>query len=156
VITKDKIEDIVNDKIADSDVFVVSISVGSGNNIKINLDSDSGLGIDECVQISRHVEHTLDRDEEDFKLDVSSPGVDEGLTMPRQYKKHVGRTLRVLREGEIKKVEGELAEVGSDQIKLVQKEKKRVEGRKKKEWVTTEYDIPFNEIEEAKVIVSFK
>lgn len=156
MITKDKIEDIVNDKIADSDVFVVSISVGSGNNIKINLDSDSGLGIDECVQISRHVEHTLDRDEEDFKLDVSSPGVDEGLTMPRQYNKHVGRTLRVLREGEIKKIEGELVEVGSDQIKLVQKEKKRVEGRKKKEWVTTEYDIPFNEIKEAKVIVSFK
>ena len=156
MIKQSTIQQLVEEKIEGTDVFIIDITVSSSNQIKVILDADSGLSIDKCVEISRYIERNFDRDEEDFTLSVSSAGVDEGLKLPRQYKKNIGRELRVQLKGDHKKIQGVLSDVGNSGILLERKEKKRVEGRKKKEWVTTKIEPEFNDIEEAKVIVSFK
>lgn len=156
MITKEQISTLVEEKIEATDMFVVDLSVSSNNHIKVSVDADSGMSIDRCVELSRHIEGNLDREVEDFTLNVSSPGIDEGISMPRQFKKNVGREIKVLKTGEHKKIEGLLKEAGDEEILIERKEKQRVEGRKKKEWVTLSFSVPYNEIEEAKIKVSFK
>ena len=99
MITVAEIEQLVQTKIAEtdtlSDAFIVSISVRPGNAIEVLLDKDSGLNVEDCKKVSRHVESSLDREKEDFSLEVSSPGVGKPLVVHRQYVKNVGRTVKV-------------------------------------------------------------
>lgn len=156
MITKEQISTLVEDKIEGTDMFIVHVSVSPNNHIKVSLDADAGMSIERCVEVSRHIEGNFDREEEDFTLNVSSPGIDEGISMPRQFKKNIGRDIKVLKTGEHKKTEGLLKKADEQGILIERKEKQRVEGRKKKEWVTLSFSIPYNEIEEAKIVVSFK
>ena len=140
--------------------FVVDVKVAAGNVIRISLDNDNSTSIENCMALSRHIEGSFDREEEDFSLDVGSPGLDQPLKVLRQYKKLIGKEIVVLpKEG--KKIEGELVSIleeGGDISGLVLKtrEKKRIEGRKAKQWV--EEEIPFNvcDLEWTKVKISFK
>lgn len=156
MVSKEEVSRLVEEKIEGTDMFVVNISVSPNNHIKVLLDADSGLSIERCVEVSRHIEHNLDREQEDFTLNVSSPGVDEGISMPRQFMKNKGREIRILKTGEHKKIEGVLKEADEKGIIIERKEKQRIEGRKKKEWVTLTFSADYNEIEEAKILVSFK
>jgi ribosome maturation factor RimP len=138
MITVAEIENLVNAKIAEtdtlSDAFIVSVSVRPGNAIEVLLEKDSGLNVEDCKKVSRHIESSLDREKEDFSLEVSSPGVGKPLTVFRQYLKNVGRTVKVKAEdGE--KYEGDLAEVSEVGIVLKYQEKEVLPGKKKKEWV---------------------
>lgn len=76
-------------------VFVVSVTIRKGNRILVLLDGDSGVSIDECSRVSRFIESHLDREQEDFELEVSSFGIGTPLIMPRQYVLNIGRTARV-------------------------------------------------------------
>ena len=76
------------------DLFLIDFTVGSDNRIKVVLDGDKGINLKDCMDVSRAIEHNLDREEEDFSLEVTSAGATEPLQLPRQYKKNVGRTLR--------------------------------------------------------------
>lgn len=92
--------------------FLVDIRVDKTNRIQVEVDRGTGLGIDDCVRISRQLESRLDRDKEDFALEVSSPGLDSPFKVPEQYRKNVGKEVRVAlndgttREGELKEVSG--------------------------------------------------
>lgn len=154
MINKDQIVELVNEKLAD-DQFVVDITVGSANQIHILVDGMNGLSIDNCVAISRHVEHSLDRDAEDFSLEVSSPGLDMPLKVFKQYQKNVGRDLIIVRTDETD-LTGKLLEVNDDGIKLHTERKERLEGKKKKQLIVEEFEISFNDIKTAKVIIAFK
>ena len=76
--------------------FVVDVNVASGNVIKISLDNDNSTSIENCMALSRHIEGSFDREEEDFSLDVGSPGLDQPLKILRQYKKLIGKQVMVL------------------------------------------------------------
>jgi ribosome maturation factor RimP len=158
MITVAEIEQLVNAKIAEtdtlSDVFVVSISVRPGNAIEVLLDKDSGLNVEDCKKVSRHVESSLDREKEDFSLEVSSPGVGKPLVVHRQYLKNVGRTVKV-KDSEGEKYEGDLAEVSETGIVLKYQEKEVLPGKKKKEWVEKSVTIAFDNIKETKVVIRF-
>ena len=158
MITVAEIEKLVNAKIAEtdtlSDAFIVSISVRPGNAIEVLLDKDSGLNVEDCKKISRHVESSLDREKEDFSMEVSSPGVGKPLVVHRQYLKNIGRTVKVkLVEGE--KYEGDLAEVSDTGIVLKYQEKEARPGKKKKEWVEKTVTLAFDNIKETKVVIRF-
>ncbi|MGD1845094.1 MAG: ribosome assembly cofactor RimP [Salibacteraceae bacterium] len=155
MIVETLIRDLVNAAIEGTDEFVVHIQVNAGNRISVQMDSDSGLTIDRCVAISRAVEGALDRDEEDFELSVSSPGVGQPLQMPRQYRKNIGRKVAVI-TGADQRIEGELREASEESILVVSRSKKKKEVGKGRVWVETEHDLPFSEIKETKVLVSFK
>lgn len=140
--------------------FVVDIKVASGNVIRIDLENDDRTSIEDCVALSRHIEGSFDREEEDFSLDVGSPGLDKPLKVLRQYLKLIGKQVSVNpKEG--KKMEGELVNVEEENgevkgLVLKTREKKRIEGRKAKQWVEEEHRFQASDIEWTKVIISFK
>lgn len=158
MITAAEIEQLVNAKIAEtetlSDAFVVSISVRPGNAIEVLLDKDSGLNVEDCKKVSRHIESSLDREKEDFSLEVSSPGVGKPLLVHRQYMKNIGRTVKVKAE-DGSKVEGELMAVSEEGIVVKFEEKEVLPGKKKKEWVEKNVALAFNNIKETKVVIRF-
>ncbi len=154
MIDKGRIAELVGEKL-DENLFLVDISVSAGNAIHIEIDSLARLTIDECVAISRHIESQLDRDAEDFELQVSSPGADQPFKVVKQYRKNVGRTLEVTTQsGEV--LTGKLTQVGESEISVEISAKEIPEGEKKKRWVTREVTLLFDEIKKARVVISFK
>ncbi len=152
--TKQKaIEDFVNEQLVGSeDVFLVEIKVLPGNNIKVYLDADNGITIEKCIKVNRALYNQIEESElfpnEDFSLEVSSPGIEEPLRLHRQYKKNIGRTVEVTMSDETKK-EGKLLIVNDEEIII---EEKTGQGKKA---VIQKTNILFNQVKHAKVLVTF-
>lgn len=155
MITVDRVTKLVEEKMEGTDMFIVELSVKPGNKIEILVDRDSGLALEDCLSVSRHVEGNLDRELEDYSLDVSSPGVGKPLKLKRQYVKNVGRTVNVKRtDGTI--VEGVLVSSDEEKIVVHTRTKEEVEGKKGKKWVERDEEIAFDTISETKIVISFK
>ncbi len=137
-------------------VYIVELKINNGNQIFLELDKEVGsIAIEDCMSVSRNIEHNLDREEEDFSLEVSSAGIDQPFRVFKQYEKNVGKEVKVLTYEHGQKIEGILKSVDEEQIVIEVKEKKRLEGRKKKVWVTEEIPLKYNDIKETKLIISF-
>lgn len=157
MITKQIVEKLANDRIEERnlDVYIVDIKISSSNSIIVELDSMSGgVSIDDCVAVSRNIEHNLDREVQDFSLEVASAGLDKPFRVFKQYLKNIGKNVQV-KTADIVKTEGVLKNVTEDEVVVTTREKKRIEGRKKKEWVEEDITIPMNEIKETKLIITF-
>lgn len=149
-----RVSELVGQKISDRpDLFLVDVKMHPNGKLIILVDGDNGIGISDCVAISRHVGFHLEEEdaiEHAYNLEVSSPGIDTPLKQVRQYEKNIGRSVAVkLNDGS--KREGKLVEVTEDGIKLEEKIKEK---GKKAEIV--ESLIPFADITETKVLISFK
>ncbi|QZT35769.1 ribosome assembly cofactor RimP [Halosquirtibacter xylanolyticus] len=154
MISKDTVYKLLEEKLV-GDLFLVDLTISSSNVITVVVDSDTSVNVDTCIELSRQVEHNLDRESEDFELTVYSAGVGEPLQLPRQYNKNLGRDLDVVTsQGE--KYIGVLKEADQDKFVIEVSKKERVEGKKKKVVVTTEHTFPYADIKTAKVVVSFK
>ena len=137
-----------------SSLFLVGLSIKGDNEITVIIDGDEGVTVQDCINVSRKVEHNLDREEEDFSLEVMSSGATEPLINKRQYKKNIGRDLEVkLQEG--LKITGLLTQVGEENITLSWKERVPKEVGKGKVTVDREELISFDTIEQAKVKIKF-
>ncbi len=158
MIKKDHILALAQERIdeLDKDIFVVELIISANNNIQLEIDSAVGfVTIDDCVRVSRNIEHNLDREVQDFELSVSSAGIDKPLRHVRQYPKNIGRSLKIkTKSGE--KLEGELTQVSENAISIRFEETLKLEGKKKKEKISKTVDLSFDEIQEAKVVISFK
>mgnify|MGYP006300227555 CR=1 FL=1 len=154
MVEKKQIEELVKKEL-DEKKFLVEVMVSPSNVIKVFIDSFDGLTIDQCVEMSRKLEQQLDRDREDFELQVSSPGLTEPFKVKEQYLKNKGRELEVVTNEGIK-LEGELLEVRNEDILLKSARKERVEGHKKKQLVVKKHQIKYGDIKSAKVVVTFK
>lgn len=99
---KAEVQKLIYEAIAENkELFLVDWSISPANKIEVLVDGDNGLPIEEVVRISRHIEHNLDREKEDFALTVSSPGLSRSLDQPRQFKKNLGRKIKIqTNEGE--------------------------------------------------------
>jgi ribosome maturation factor RimP len=149
MIDKEKIEALANAALENSDRFVIDLKVSAGNSITITIDGDTSVTIDDCIMLSKAIEGSLDRDAEDFELRVSSFGADSPLKLLRQYPKNVGRQLQVsLLNDEI--IQGVLRAVSDEAIVLEPLPAKR------KKTVLEPVTIAFDNIQQAKVILSFK
>lgn len=137
-------------------LYIVDLKINNGNQIFLELDKEEGsISIEDCISVSRNIEHNLDREKEDFSLEVSSAGIDQPFRVLKQYKKNIGKEVKVLTFEHGKKLEGVLKSADEEKIVLEVKEKKRLEGRKKKVWITEEIPLNYNEIKETKLIISF-
>lgn len=136
--------------------YLVDVRIETGNRIVIELDHEErGASIEECMQVSRNVEHNLDREVEDFELEVSSAGLDRPLKVWKQYLKNVGRELKVvLEDGAAHK--GILQHAENEELTLRVVRREKVEGKKKKQEIAEDVLIPLSQIKETKVIISFK
>lgn len=134
-------------------LFLVDWSISANNSIKIVIDGDNGVSVEDCVTISRAVEHNLDREKEDFSLEVTSCGVFSPLKLERQYVKNIGRILEVKTANDT--FEGTLKSVENQQITLETQIREPKPVGKGKITVTKEHHIALHEIKEAKVVIKF-
>lgn len=153
MIDRDQIIQWANEALEGTDRFVVDVLVKNRDTILVFLDADSSVNIDDCVAVSRSIEGQLDREEHDFELRVSSAGADQPFKLPRQYNKNIGRSLEVcLNDDSI--VTGKLVEISDSGISLetfLEKKQSKI----KKEVAGKTMIIPFTDIIESKVIISF-
>ena len=137
--------------------FIAEVQVIGNKTINVFIDTDAGITIGECRTISRFLEHTLEERKlvgEEYTLEVSSPGVDRPLRLPRQFHKNIERDLQVETiTGE--KYAGELTSVTETGIVLTREEKVKIENRKKKELQIINIEIPFEQIKTAIVELIF-
>jgi ribosome maturation factor RimP len=140
MITTESITKLVEQHIKGSDIFLVEVLVKPGNAIRVHVDRPESISIDECVKISRFINESLDRDVEDYSLEVSSPGLGGSFRVRQQYEKNLDRDIEVLYTDGIK-VTGRLESVSEKGITL------KVNG--------DDEEIRFEEIKTAKAIISF-
>ena len=158
MISKKKVEELILERIAELDngLFIVSLTISTSNVINVELDKYEGnVSVDDCIRVSRNVEHNLDREEVDFELSVSSAGLDKGLRVFPQYTKNIGREVKVkLNAGGA--IQGELVAAEQDQITVRTERKERIEGKKKKETIIEDHLLKMEQIKETKIVISFK
>ena len=149
-----RVRQLVEEKIADKpELFLVSVKMQPNGKLTILVDGDKGIGIADCAAISRHVGFHLEEEnvvDHAYNLEVSSPGIDTPLTLPRQYVKNIGRSLAI-KMADGSKREGKLSGLTEDAIII--EETKKEKGKKAEE---IENVIPLAQITETKVIISFK
>jgi|WetSurMetagenome_2_1015567.scaffolds.fasta_scaffold826720_1 ribosome maturation factor RimP len=137
------------------DMFLVDVLVRPGNKITVYLDSIKGVTLNECIAVSKFLEGKLDRDKEDFELEVSSPGLDRPLKLAIQYEKNVGRIIDVVK-ADGNKVMGTLMGIDGGVIRteVEDKVKDRKTGKKRTEIRVEE--IKLEDIKSAKIVISLK
>ena len=151
---REKAEKLIHEAIQENpDLFLIEYSISADNRIEVCVDGDNGLPVEEIVRISRHIEHNLDREENDFSLTVSSPGLSRPLEIPRQFKKNIGRKLKV--KTEETELKGELTEVTEDGIVLEWKQREKKPKGKGKHTVEKKEKILFSDIKKAIVHIDF-
>lgn len=126
----------------------------AGDDITVILDGDQGVTVQDCLDASRAIEFNMDREEHDFSLQVMSAGLSEPLSIPRQFRKNIGREIEVLLT-DSSEIEGELAEVDEEKITLVLRYRKPKEVGKGKVDVEEEKEIPYSDIKKALVVLKF-
>ena len=146
MIEKIKILELVNQALEGSDKFLVNLKITPDNRIYVDIDGDNGVTIDDCIELSRAIESQLDRDEEDFALDVSSAGADQPLKLTRQLVKNIGREVEAVTfDGE--KTVGELTAADEESITL------RTAGTKKQ--APKEVSFMRRDVKSVKVVIKF-
>lgn len=151
---QEKVKKLIGEALqARPDLFLIEATFGANNAIKVVIDGDQGVSIEDCVELSRAVEHNLDREEQDFSLEVSSYGIAAPLLLPRQYQKNVGRHLSLRTETQT--LEGEILRTDAQTLTLRTQSKQPKPVGKGKILVTQEVEIPFSEIKEAKLVIKF-
>jgi ribosome maturation factor RimP len=155
MITREKVENLIQQKTEGTDMFIVDVTVRPGNVIDVTLDSDSGITIEACTEVHRHLLHEMDREVEDYSLEVSSPDLSKPLKVTRQYMKNVGRDLAVKKHDK-SKIEGELLAATESGITLKTAQKEEVPGKKGKKLVEREINLEYADIAEAKIMIRFK
>ncbi len=151
---KEKIDTLLTEILLEKpSVFLIDLTITDSFKVIVNLDGDNGVALQDCIDISREIDANLDREEQDFSLEVASVGVGSPLKMIRQYKKNVGRTLIVKLASET--IEAELVEANDNFIILSWKAREPKKLGKGKETVQKRQEIPYTEIKEAIVTVTF-
>ena len=149
-----KIRDLVNEALEQKDsLYLVDLAISSNNKIQIIVDGDHGVSLSECVRISKSVDNGLDREEEDFSLEVSTPDIAHPLKLKRQYIKNINRILKVTTSTE--EFEGTLTAVNDTNIVLTWKAREPKPIGKGKVTVEKTVTVAYTDIKEAKVKILF-
>jgi len=147
---KENIEKLVTEILQERDVFPVLIKISQTNKISVLLDGPNGVTIDDCAFVSRQIENSLDRDKEDFELEVSSFGIGNNLLLPIQYKINIGREAKcMLPDGKTWK--GKIIDADDEKFSL----EIVIKGKKKTETSNDIITLKYDECRETKIIVSF-
>ena len=149
-----RIRDLVDEALKENDsLFLIDLKMGDDNSIQVVVDGDSGVPLNECIRISRHVEHNLDREKEDFSLEVTSPSITDPIRERRQFNKNIGRILQL--KTDAGSFEGKLTGIIEDQLVLEWKAREPKPVGKGKITVEKKEVFPIGNINEAKVKIIF-
>lgn len=154
MIFKDKVVALLNQGLSEKpSVFLIDLIITDAMKIIISLDGDQGVTLQDCIDISRVIENNLDREEQDFSLEVASAGISTPLKLVRQYKKNIGRTLKVKIANDV--IEAVLSDVNEEFISLKWSAREPKKIGKGKETVEKTLELPYSEIKEATVSITF-
>ena len=151
---REKVSDLLNEGLKEKpSIFVIDMVITDAFKIIVTLDGDNGVALQDCIDVSRSIEHNLDREEQDFSLEVASVGVGSPLKLVRQYKKNIGRMLIVKLEDTT--IEAQMVDANDEFITLAWEAREPKKIGKGKETVQKRQEIPYSDIKEAIVTVIF-
>ena len=150
MIDKDLIRQTIEEKLASTDCFLVSLSISGDNQIMVEIDSETSVDLDFCVELTRYIEQHFDRDVEDYSLEIGSYSITKPFVDRRQYRKNIGRKVEVLTE-ESRKIRGTLVAVDNDGFTLEIEEKELLEGKKRKKLVKKEITLLYSSVKQTKL-----
>lgn len=155
MILKEVVYQTITRYLTGTDYYLVDLNITNDNRISVEIDAFEGVEIDFCAELSRYVESTLDREVEDFELQVGSAGLTEPFKVLKQYEKNIGNEVEVLTKTG-KKLSGILTEANETNFILQIEKTEKPEGSKRK--ITIQEDITFNysDIKYTKYIIRFK
>lgn len=130
MIDKKKVTELVNKWLEGNDYFLVDVSVDANDKVVVEIDHSDGVWIEDCVSLSKFIEANMNRDDEDYELEVGSAGIGQPFKVVRQYENHIGKEVEVL-TADGKKFRGVLKSVNAPEFVVTVMEKKKEEGKKK-------------------------
>ena len=155
MIDRNIVSGIVNEWLEDKEYFLVDVSVSPDDKIVVEIDHAEGVWIDDCVELSRFIESKLDREEEDYELEVGLAGIGQPFKVLQQYLIHIGKEVEVLtRDG--KKLEGVLKDANEENFTVTIQKKVKPEGAKRPKLVDEDVTYTYNDIKYTKYLISFK
>lgn len=155
MIDKQIVHDIVAEALQGSDCFIVDVMVRSGNNIVVEIDNEEGIDIERCETLHRYIESKLDRDVEDYELEVGSAGITSPFKVVAQYRKNIGNEVEVL-SCDGRKLSGVLKACDENAFTLTITKKVKPEGSKRKIEVEEDILFAYNEVKYTKYLIRFK
>ena len=154
MISKERILEAVSQKISNDDNFIVELTISADNDIRLVVDGDNGIPISYCEELDALIETALDRDVEDYSLEVSSAGIGTELKVTRQFRKNIGNKVEVtMPNGSW--IRGTLIDADDEGFDVETEEKRKVEGQKKKQTFTTVTHFLRADVKMVKDIVEF-
>ena len=155
MISKDTVKSLVEEWLEGKDYFLVDIEVSNDDKIVVEIDHADGVWIEDCVELSRYIEDHLDRDEEDYELEVGSAGLGQPFKVPQQYINFTGKDVEVLDAGG-KKYKGTLKSVDGNDFVVAVSEKVKKEGSKRPVMEEVDHSFKMDEVKYTKYLISFK
>lgn len=155
MIDKNFVRNLVDQWLEGKDYFLTDLTISSDDRIVVEIDHEEGVWIEDCVELSRFIESHLDREQEDFELEVGSAGIGQPFKVLKQYEIHQGERVEVL-TAEGKKLQGVLSNVTADGFTLTIEEKVREEGAKRPKLVERDVPFTFDQVKSTKYIIDFK
>ncbi|MCK5537545.1 MAG: ribosome assembly cofactor RimP [Bacteroidales bacterium] len=154
MISKQKLENQIEQILEGSNKFLVDLKLSSSNIIRVFIDGDSGVSVDDCIKLSRRIEEEYDRDSEDFELQVSSAGLDTPLRHIRQFIKNIGRDIKIQTQKD-DQFTAKLLSAKDNTIELEHKFMQKAPNAKKKSEVIENISLKIDDIKSAKIVISF-
>ncbi len=144
----------VDSKLEGTDYYLVDVSVSPDNLISVEIDNDKGVSIDDCVELSRYIESKLNREQEDFELEVGSSGITSPFKILRQYLKNIGNEVEMFLKSGIKLI-GILKAADENGATITVEKKVKAEGKKCRTTVEEDHTYSFGEIKYTKYLIRF-
>ena len=155
MIDKNYVNKLVEEWLEDKDYFLTDLTISPDDRIVVEIDHEEGVWIEDCVELSRFIESHLDREQEDFELEVGSAGIGQPFKVLRQYEIHQGENVEVLTT-EGRKLQGVLHDVTEQGFMLTVEEKVREEGAKRPKLVSRDINLTFEQVKWTKYLLIFK
>ncbi len=155
MIDRQQVIDLTNEWLADKEYFLVDVIISKDDKITVEIDHAEGVWIEDCAELSRHIENGLSRETEDYELEVGSAGLGQPFKVTQQYKNHIGMEVEVLtKEG--KKLKGILKNASDEEFTLTVTKKEKKEGAKRPQLVEEDLVFPYDGVKYTKYIINFK
>ncbi len=155
MIEKKTVCQIVEEWLEGKEYFLVEVTISPDDKIVVEIDHKEGVWIEDCVDLSRYIESRLNREEEDYELEVGSAGIGQPFKVLQQYLNHVGEEVEVLtKDG--RKLEGVLKDADEQHFTLTIQKKVKEEGMKRPKMVDEDLEFSYDEIKYTKYLISFK
>lgn len=155
MIDKVIVNQVIDEYLQGSELYLVDLKITQDNRVQIEIDAFKGVSLDDCIGLNRFIESKIDREIEDYELEVSSAGLTEPFKVLKQYEKNLGKEVEVLTT-EGKKMTGVISQVAEDQFGLTIEKSMKQEGAKRKTTVKEELLLSYKNIKTTKLIIRFK